>query len=126
VTAPGPDPYLDPASGVLRNLLGITDARELSQADAALTASRLVDLERRRLPGGYNLAHLQEFHRYIFADVYDWAGRLRKVPIGKGGEVFGCLSTWTPTQPRCSADSPLPTGCAACRVNDSSAKSQSC
>ena len=45
------DPYLDPASGVLRNLLGITDAAELARAEAALSASRLIDLERRRLPG---------------------------------------------------------------------------
>jgi cell filamentation protein len=47
MTQTGPDPYLDPATGVLRNLLSITDADELSPADAALTASRLVDLERR-------------------------------------------------------------------------------
>ena len=46
----GPDPYLDPASGVLRNLLGITDAGELAQVEAALSASRLVDLERRGFP----------------------------------------------------------------------------
>jgi fido (protein-threonine AMPylation protein) len=35
---------------VLRNLLGITDADELAQVEAALSASRLVDLERSRLP----------------------------------------------------------------------------
>jgi cell filamentation protein len=87
---PGPDPYLDPASGVLRNVLGITDAQELSQVEAALTASRLVDLERHRLPGRYDLTHLRAFHRYIFGDVYDWAGQLRTVSIAKGGEVF-CL-----------------------------------
>ena len=61
-SAPG-DPYLDPASGALRNLLGITDAAELARAEAALSASRLIDLERRRLPGRYDLAHLQAFHR---------------------------------------------------------------
>ena len=87
---PGPGPYLDPASGVLRNLLGITDAQELSQVEAALTASRLVDLERHRLPGRYDLAHLRAFHRHIFSDVYDWAGELRTVSIAKAGEVF-CL-----------------------------------
>jgi cell filamentation protein len=85
----GADPYLDPASGVLRNRLGITDAAELAQVEAALTASRLIDLERRRLPGRYDLAHLQAFHRYIFGDLYDWAGQLRVVSIAKG-EVF-CL-----------------------------------
>lgn len=83
------DPYLDPASGVLRNLLGITDAAELARAEAALSASRLIDLERRRLPGRYDLAHLQAFHRYILGDVYDWAGQLRTVSIAKGS-VF-CL-----------------------------------
>jgi len=82
-TAAG-DPYLDPASGVLRNLLGITDAAELGRAEAALSASRLIDLERRRLAGRYDLAHLQAFHRYILGDVYAWAGQLRTVSIAKG------------------------------------------
>lgn len=83
------DPYLDPASGVLRNLLGITDPGELAQVEAALSASRLVDLERRRLPGSYDLDHLRAFHRYILGDVYDWAGESRTASIAKGS-VF-CL-----------------------------------
>lgn len=81
--AAGPDPYRDPASGVLRNLLGITDPRELAAAEAALSASRLIDLERRRLPGTYDLDHLGAFHRYILGDVYEWAGELRTVSIAK-------------------------------------------
>jgi cell filamentation protein len=82
--AAGPDPYLDPASGVLRNALGITDAGELAQVEAALSASRLIDLERRRLPGKYDLDHLRAFHRYILGDLYQWAGELRTVSIAKG------------------------------------------
>jgi cell filamentation protein, protein adenylyltransferase len=80
----GPDPYLDPASGVLRNLLGISDPGELSEVEAALSASRLIDLERRRLPGMYDLEHLRIFHRYILGDVYEWAGELRTVSLAKG------------------------------------------
>jgi cell filamentation protein len=80
VSSAAGDPYLDPAGGVLRNLLGITDAAELAQAEAALSASRLIDLERRRLPGRYDLAHLQAFHRCILGDVYAWAGQLRRRP----------------------------------------------
>jgi cell filamentation protein len=83
------DPYLDPVSGVLRNLLGITDAGELAQVEAALSASRLIDLERRRLPGKYDLDHMQAFHRYLLGDVFAWAGELRTVSIAKGS-VF-CL-----------------------------------
>jgi cell filamentation protein len=80
----GEDPYLDPVSGVLRNLLGITDPGELAQVEAALSASRLIDLERRRLPGNYDLDHLRAFHRYILGDVFEWAGELRTVAIAKG------------------------------------------
>src|SRR5262249_12963421 len=36
----------------------------------------------------YDLAHLRAFHRHIFGDVYDWAGELRTVRIGKGGALF--------------------------------------
>ena len=77
------DPYFDPRSGVLRNRLGITDPGELAEVEAALTASRLVDLEQRRLAGDYDLAHLQVFHQYIFGDIYDFAGELRTVTIAK-------------------------------------------
>lgn len=78
------DPYLDLDSGVLRNRLGITDPSELAQAEAVLTASRIYDLERSGLPGSYGLAHLQAFHRRIFGDLYDWAGEVRTVAIGRG------------------------------------------
>jgi len=40
----GPDPYLDLDTGVLRNRLGITDPAELAQAEAELTALRLIEL----------------------------------------------------------------------------------
>jgi cell filamentation protein len=78
------DPYLDLDSGSLRNLLRITDAAELSRVEAALTASRIYDLHRTPLPGRYDLAHLRAFHHHIFGDVYDWAGELRTVVIGRG------------------------------------------
>lgn len=83
------DPYIDPETGVLRNRLGIIDAAELAQAEAELTSYRLIELRRTDLPGRYDLAHLQGFHRYIFGDLYDWAGELRSVSIGKG-DLF-CL-----------------------------------
>ncbi|WFG47200.1 Fic family protein [Pseudonocardia alni] len=80
----GPDPYLDLATGVLRNRLGITDPDELGQAEAELTALRLIELRQAPLPGRYDLDHLQDFHHHIFSDLYDWAGQLRTVSIGKG------------------------------------------
>ena len=78
------DPYLDLASGVLRNRPGITDAAELARAESELTGLRLVDLEHADLPGHFDLPHLQAFHRHIVGDVHDWAGELRTVREGNG------------------------------------------
>ncbi|MCE0764941.1 hypothetical protein LWC35_18830 [Pseudonocardia kujensis] len=52
------DPYTDPASGVLRNKLGLTDVAELERAEADLTGFRLIELHQHDLPGAYDLAHL--------------------------------------------------------------------
>jgi cell filamentation protein len=78
------DPYLDLQSGVLRNRLGVTDIKQLRQVEAELTASRIYDVIRDPIPGAYDLAHLRALHRYVFQDVYDWAGELRTVSIGRG------------------------------------------
>lgn len=77
------DPYSEP-NGVLRNSLGITDATELSEAEADIAAVELAILDAEPLPGSYDLAHLQAFHRQIFGSVYPWAGELRTVEISKG------------------------------------------
>lgn len=80
----GWDPYLDLEHGVLRNRLGITDRDELARAEAVLTATRLYELARAPIVGGYDLAHLQAIYRYVFSDVYEWAGQIRTVSIGMG------------------------------------------
>ena len=99
------DPYLDPGSGVLRNRLGIVDQRQLREVEADLTLAALADLGTRILPGGYDLDHLQAFHREIFGDLYPWAGEIRVVAIARSdpfclpqhiavysAEVFGRLA----------------------------------
>ena len=82
------DPSVYPGTDVLRNHLGIREAADLAEREAALSVIRIAQLERRFIPGGYDLAHLQATHRYIFGDVYPWAGELRTVRIVKGGDLF--------------------------------------
>jgi cell filamentation protein len=84
------DPYLDPRTGVFRNRLGLTDRAALAAAESDLSAARVDQLRRRRLPGTYDLEHLRVFHWTIFQDVYPWAGQLRTVLIVKAGASF-CL-----------------------------------
>lgn len=98
------DPYVYPGTDVLRNRLDIRGAADLAECEAALSAIRIAQLERRRIPGGYDLAHLQAAHRHIFGDVYAWAGELRTVRISKGGDLFALPENIEPYLRRLFAD----------------------
>lgn len=82
------DPYADPSVGVLRNLLGITDATRLATIEGEIASIRIAALAVVPLPGGYDLDHLCLFHRQIFGDVYEWAGATRSVNIQKAPVPF--------------------------------------
>jgi len=82
------DDYVDPISGVLKNRFGIVDATLLSETEADLAAARSRELALAPLKGKFDLAHLQAIHKYLFGDLYDWAGRLRTVDISKNGHLF--------------------------------------
>lgn len=82
------DAYLDPATGVLKNRFGIADEATLEATEASLVAVRSYELAQRPLAGSFDLAHLQNIHRYLFGDVYEWAGQLRTIDIAKGGNAF--------------------------------------
>ncbi len=79
-------------NGVLRNKLGITDGALLAQAEASFTLIRLGELANQPIVGNFDLAHLQTIHRYLFQDVYDWAGEIRLVDIQKGSSYFAHYS----------------------------------
>jgi len=82
------DPYVYPTTNVLRNRFGLRDAGELDRRERDASALRLVELHARPLAGGYDLAHLQAFHRHIFGDVWPWAGEIRTVAIAKNDSMF--------------------------------------
>jgi cell filamentation protein len=78
------DPYADPATGVLRNKLGLATTAELAAAEREITHAALILLRESPVRPSYDLPHLCEIHRRIFGDIYDWAGQVRTVAIAKG------------------------------------------
>ena len=72
-----------PGTATLKNKLGLTESDALSAAVAQFTARRLAELQASPIRGGFDSSHLQEIHRYLYQDVFDWAGELRH--IEKGG-----------------------------------------
>lgn len=76
--------YCYPGSEVLKNKLNITDKISLFEAEKEITAIRLMSLQKNHIKGNYDFDHLKAIHKYIFQDIYEWAGKERTVEIGKG------------------------------------------
>ena len=75
--------YCYPDSDVLMNKLNIHDAEKFQEAERKLTMLRLIDLLDRPVVGKFDFKHLQTIHKYIFQDIYPWAGKVRSVDIAK-------------------------------------------
>ena len=82
------DPYLYPDTSVLRNLADIRDANRLNQFESDHFFARLLELHENPVRGSFDSDHLRHIHRYVFQDVYAWAGEFRSVPIAKGNSFF--------------------------------------
>ncbi len=82
------DESVDPATGVLKNRLGISDATTLAQTEAEFVAERARELTHQPIPGTFDLPHLQAIHRHLFGDLYDWARHLRTVHVIKDTNRF--------------------------------------
>lgn len=76
--------YCYPNSNVLINKKNITSAKELLQIEVEYAGTRLVELQNNPIKGNFDFKHLCKIHKYIFQDLYSWAGKIRTIDIGKG------------------------------------------
>ena len=78
----------------LENKLGITDAALLAREEEKLSKKKAIWLFESgtldKLPVG-TFAALQAIHKYLFGDVYEFAGKLRTVNLAKGNFRFAPL-----------------------------------
>ena len=79
--------YCYPNSDVLENKLNIKSQLEFSDAERRITGNNILFLQEHPIKGSFDLKHLQAIHKFIFCDIYKWAGKLRTVNISKG-EMF--------------------------------------
>ena len=86
------DPYCYPNSRTLRNKLGIKDGNALHERERDLSNLRAIELLNNPVEGGFDFAHLQTIHAYLFQDIYDWAGKVRTVDIAKGNMFCRCFA----------------------------------
>lgn len=75
--------YCYPNTDILKNRLDITNKDKLMQAEIELTTKRMFILQQNPIKGRFDFNHLKTIHKYIFQDLYSWAGKTRTVDIGK-------------------------------------------
>ena len=78
----------------LENKLGLTNSADLAREEERLSKKKAVELFEKRfldnLPAG-KFSTLQAIHKYLFEDIYDFAGEIRTVNIAKGNFRFAPL-----------------------------------
>lgn len=75
----------------LENKLGITDSAELARAEEKISKTKAIELFESGIlnnltDGSFN--SLAEIHRFLFEDIYEFAGKIRTVNIAKGSFRF--------------------------------------
>ena len=78
----------------LENKLGITSSPELAEAEERISKKKAVELFENGLLGSLEagtFASLKTIHKYLFDEIYDFAGELRTVNIAKGNFRFAPL-----------------------------------
>lgn len=80
--------YCYPGTDVLKNTMNYHDTEQLKKFETIMTAVRIAELQKNPIVGNFDLKHLQQIHKYIFQDVYPFAGKLREENIAKGSFQF--------------------------------------
>ena len=75
------DPYVL-SNNTLKNKLNITDYEELKQAEADIGFVKLISIQSVQTEK-VNIELLKGIHKYIFEDIFEWAGEFRTVPLYK-------------------------------------------
>ena len=76
--------YCYPNTEVLRNKLNIKDIKKLQIYEAKITAAKSLGLRKKGITGDFDVKHIKQIHKYLFEDIYPFAGEFRTENIAKG------------------------------------------
>ena len=77
-----------PGTVVLINILGIQNQSDLDAVEGTLVPAKAALWEEKPLAESFDFAHYCAIHRFLFEDLYEWAGKPRTVDISKKGTQF--------------------------------------
>ena len=80
-----------PGTVVLINTLNIRNQADLDAVEGTIVPAKAALWEEKPLAESFDFAHYCAIHRFLFEDLYEWAGKPRTVDIAKKGTQF-CLA----------------------------------
>jgi len=75
--------YCYEGTDTLINKLNIINDDDLYMAERELVSLRILELNEVPIKGDFDFEHLKSIHKYLFQDIYEWAGNIRKCNIAK-------------------------------------------
>lgn len=75
--------YLIDGTDVLKNKLGITDKDELNKVERKKVVENLTCLGLSPIKGDFDSHHFCMIHKFLFNDIYDFAGKFRTCTLAK-------------------------------------------
>ena len=85
------DPYCYPGTNVLINKFNVRTNEALDIIEGNITSINLSCFDDIKLlfSDGFNFDSLLDLHRFIFGDIYEWAGTIRETEISKREKLLG-------------------------------------
>lgn len=77
-----------PDTTVLINKFDIRDEEKLNEVESVIASARYAEWDSAPKVCSFDFDHYKAIHRYLFSDIYDWAGEIRTVDISKKGTQF--------------------------------------
>lgn len=88
--------YCYPGTNILVNKLNIHDNKTLKQAEEKIVATKLFVLRQNKMIGNFDVNHFMNIHKFLFEDIYPFAGKLRTENIAKD---FFSFAEWEYIEP---------------------------
>ncbi len=80
--------YCYPNSNVLVNKFDIHDNKKLASVEKKLVLLKLYTLMQNNNIGNFDIYHFLSIHKFLFEDIYPFAGKIRSEDIAKGSFRF--------------------------------------
>ena len=80
--------YCYPGTNVLKNKLNIKDNKLLKTAEEEITLIKQMELLKNPIKGNFSKTHFMNIHKFMFEDIYPFAGKIRREQISKADTMF--------------------------------------